>query len=518
VAYNKSHSFFLSLIVAFGGFIFGFDASVISGAIGQISNQYNLSPIQQGLVVGAPTLGAIIAASVVGYLSDYFGRKKMLILIAALYLASIVGSACAVNYNMLIAFRFLGGLAFASLMIAPLYIAEVSPASLRGKFVSLNQLNIVIGFSVAYFSNYWFLSFSGTHLASANDLIIKQNLWRWMLGVEALPALIYFLILFVIPETPRWLILNNRKDEAKKLLSSLVPEDEANEQLLQKPEQDHEASFLKKLGELLQPKMRFIMGVGIFIGVIQQVTGVNAIYFYAPTIFEQSGIGTNAAFAQAIWIGIINIAFTLVAIAAIDRFGRRPLMIAGLVGVIVSMGLCGYGFANTTYELTANNLPKSLAAEQLEQVRPMIGLSYDSDVKFKNELKRHIGDSAARQHEGEILQVATKTNPTLILLGIFGFVAAFAVSLGPVMWVMLSEIFPNALRGVAIAFVGVINSIASFAVQLLFPWQLANMGSAMTFIVYGVFALVGLIVVLKYLPETKGKTLEQLETVLMIRH
>ncbi len=518
MAYNKSHSFFLSLIVAFGGFIFGFDASVISGAIGQISNQYNLRPIEQGLVVGAPTLGAIIAASVVGYLSDYFGRKKILLLIAALYLASIVGSSFAINYNMLVAFRFVGGLAFASLMIAPLYIAEVSPASLRGKYVSLNQLNIVIGFSVAYFSNYWFLSFSATNSSLANDLGVKEHLWRWMLGIEALPSLIYFLVLFFVPETPRWLILNGRKEEAEKLLNSLVPEDEAKEQLQQPQEKDHEASFFKKLGELIKPEMRFIMGVGIFIGIIQQVTGVNAIYFYAPTIFEQSGIGTNAAFAQAIWIGIINIVFTLVAIAAIDRFGRRPLMIAGLAGVIISMGLCGYGFAKTTYELTANNLPKSLSAEQLEQLRPMIAVSFSSDVKFKNELKRCIGDSAARQYEGEILQVATKTNPTLILLGIFGFVAAFAISLGPVMWVMLSEIFPNTVRGVAIAFVGVINSIASFAVQLFFPWQLANIGSAMTFITYGVFALIGLVVVLKYLPETKGKTLEQLETVLMIRH
>lgn len=518
MAYKKSYSFFLSFIVAFGGFIFGFDASVISGAIGQISNQYNLSPIEQGLVVGAPTLGAILAASAVGYLSDYFGRKKILILIAALYLVSILGSSFAVNYNMLVAFRFVGGLAFASLMIAPLYIAEISPASLRGKYVSLNQLNIVIGFSVAYFSNYWFLSFSATDSALVSEFGIKEHLWRWMLGIEAVPSLVYFLILFFVPETPRWLILNNRKEEAKKLLNSMVPEDEANEQLLQQPEKDHEASFFKKLGELFKPEMRFIMGVGIFIGIIQQVTGVNAIYFYAPTIFEQSGIGTNAAFAQAIWIGIINIVFTLVAIAAIDKFGRRPLMIAGLTGVILSMGLCGYGFAKTTYELTADNLPKSLSAEQAEQIRPMIAVSYDSDVKFKNELKKTIGDAAARQHEGAILQVSTKTNSTLILLGIFGFVAAFAISLGPVMWVMLSEIFPNTVRGVAIAFVGVINSIASFIVQLFFPWQLANMGSAMTFMVYGGFALVGLIVVLKYLPETKGKTLEQLETVLMIRH
>jgi len=518
VAYSKSHSFFLSLIVAFGGFIFGFDASVISGAIGQISNQYNLSPIQQGLVVGAPTLGAIIAASVVGYLSDYFGRKKILILIAALYLASIVGSAFAINYNMLVAFRFVGGLAFASLMIAPLYIAEVSPAKLRGKYVSLNQLNIVIGFSVAYFSNYWFLSFSNTDHVLVTQWGIKQNLWRWMLGIEALPSLVYLVILFFVPETPRWLILNNRKEEAKRLLDSLVPEDEANEQLSQPAEKNHEASFFQKIGELFKPQMRFIIAIGIFIGIIQQVTGVNAIYFYAPTIFEQSGIGTNAAFAQAIWIGIINIVFTLVAIAAIDKFGRRPLMIAGLLGVIISMGLCGYGFAHTTYKITANNLPKSLSAEQVEKIRPMIDVSYDSDVKFKHELKRYIGDSAARQYEGEILQVATKTNPTLILSGIFGFVAAFAISLGPVMWVMLSEIFPNAVRGVAIAFVGAINSVASFVVQLFFPWQLANLGSAMTFMVYGIFALIGLIVVWKYLPETKGKTLEQLETALIIRH
>ncbi|MES2825419.1 MAG: sugar porter family MFS transporter [Pseudomonadota bacterium] len=516
--YNKYKSFGLALLVSLGGFIFGFDASVISGAIGLISTQYALGPLEQGLVVGSPTLGAIIAACVVGYLTDRYGRKKILLLIAFLYAISIVGSALANGYIMLVVCRFIGGLAFASLMVAPLYIAEITPAALRGKYVSFNQLNIVAGFSAAYFSNFWLLSSVDTDASWVVAFSIKEYLWRWMLGLEIAPALIYFFLLFYIPESPRWLILNNRKEEARQLLNKLVPPDEVDEQLLIPQENLDDAHFIKKLRSLFNSRTRFILMVGIVVGIIQQATGVNAIYFYAPTIFEQSGIGTNAAFAQAVWIGVVNIIFTLIAIATIDRFGRKPLMIIGLLGVMVSMGLCGYGFSQAKYQLTAQNIPSVLNESQLESIKPLLNVTYLSDVDFKQALRAYLGSQFAKQYESELLKSATQINSNLILLGILGFVAAFAISLGPVMWVLLSEIFPNNVRGIAIAFVGVMNSFVSFLVQVLFPWQLENMGSTTTFIIYGIFAILGFAFVVRYLPETKGKTLEQLEQSLVNKH
>jgi len=511
MTYNKFNSFWLALLVSLGGFVFGFDASVISGAIGQISTQYSLGPLEQGLVVGSPTLGAILSACVVGYLTDYYGRKKILILIAFLYLISVLGSAFATGYMMLVIFRFIGGLAFASLMVAPLYIAEISPAALRGKYVSINQLNIMLGFSAAYFSNFWLLSLADSNSAWVIELGMKDVLWRWMLGLEFVPSLLYFLLLFLIPESPRWLILNNQKVTAQKILQRLVPENEVAEQLAHEPDAMHETSLFKKIASLFDNRTRFILLIGIVVGIIQQATGVNAIYFYAPTIFEQSGIGTNAAFAQAIWIGIVNIVFTLLAIATIDRLGRKPLLMAGLLGVVVSMGICGYGFSQAKYQLTEINTKAVLADDELQKLVPMIGNMYESDVAFKQALRERLGNQRAKQHEAVLLTSATQINTTLILIGVFGFVAAFAVSLGPVMWVLLSEIFPNQVRGVAIAFVGVINSVVSFAVQLFFPWQLENLGAAVTFIIYGLFAVLGFIFIVRYLPETKGQSLEQLE-------
>jgi sugar porter (SP) family MFS transporter len=508
--YNKYLSLCLAMVVSLGGFVFGFDASVISGAIAQISQQYSLSALEQGLVVSSPTLGAVLAASAVGYLTDAYGRKKILLSIALLYVVSVLGSAFASGYLMLVVFRFIGGMAFASLMVAPLYIAEITPAALRGKYVSINQLNIMLGFSAAYFSNYWLLSQVSSPAEWAQALNLSDDLWRWMLGLEIIPAALYFVLLFAIPESPRWLILNKRSAEAKKLLVRLFPAAEVDEQLSYGTTHSDSGSFFTKIGSLFSHKTRFILVVGIVVGIIQQATGINAVYFYAPTIFEQSGVGTNAAFAQAIWIGIINIIFTLIAVVCIDRFGRRPLMIVGLVGVMLSMGLCGYGFSQAKYQLTEQN-SAAVAPVALQQLTPMFNQAYTNDVAFKRDLRMHLGDQLAKQYESELLTAAIKINATVILLGILGFVAAFAVSLGPVMWVLLSEIFPNQVRSVAIAFVGVINSIVSFAVQLFFPWQLEHFGAAITFLIYGVFALVGLAFVVRYLPETKGKSLEQLE-------
>ena len=344
---------YYAIIVSLGGFVFGFDASVISGVVGFVTLEFELTAIQSGFVVAAPTLSGVFGTLVIGPLSDSVGRKKVLLIIAFLYLLSAVASAFATSYMMLVVARAIGGLAFTSLMIAPMYIAEIAPARLRGKLVSINQLNIVIGLSAAYFANYYLLNLSESSTQWVTDLGLDTNTWRWMLGVEIVPAVLFFAGLFFIPDSPRWLIIKGRENDARAVLKKLVPanliENEINSI---KNGQDTETTALwMRVKGIFSPKMRLALIVGVIVAVVQQITGINAIFFYAPTIFEQSGIGTDAAFAQAALIGVVNVIFTLVAIALIDRWGRRPLLLVGLSGIALSMALCTYGFAQATYQL-----------------------------------------------------------------------------------------------------------------------------------------------------------------------
>jgi MFS family permease len=239
------------------------------------------------------------------------------------------------------------------------------------------------------------------------------------------------------------------------------------------------------------------------------------VFFYAPMIFEQSGIGTDAAFMQAILVGLVNLVFTIAAMALIDRLGRRPLLGIGLTGIAACMLTLSYGFGAATYTLSdeaIETLPQALERAPLAAIA---GTTYDSDVAFREAVSGAIGADAYGQFEAPLVSAAIDMNPTLILLGILGFVASFAMSLGPVMWVLFSELFPNALRGLAISFVGLINSAVSFGVQLVFPWELQRLGNSLTFLIYGVFALIGLVFVMRILPETKGRSLEELEDLLV---
>ena len=511
---------FYTIIVSLGGFIFGFDASVISGTLSFIVSEFDLNSFEQGFVVSAPTLGGIIATISAGVICDAIGRRNLLIVIAFLYLLSAIASAFATGYWMLVGARFIGGLAFCSLMIAPMYIAEISQPEKRGKMVSINQLNIMVGFSVAYFSNYYLLQAAQSDSGWVAALGINEHTWRWMLGLEALPALMWFLLLFIIPRSPRWLALKHRDEEATEVLHTLHGEESGRAMTYQQELQEirdsvaeKEQSLRARFKFLFSNKMRFAITIGLVVGIAQQITGINAVYFYAPSIFEQSGVGTNAAFAQAIWIGIINIIFTVAAMLLIDKLGRKPLLSVGLTGVFFSMMLCAYGFSQATYTLSSDDL---VALEQNEQtvaakLADISNKTFDSDVAFKQAVTERIGASEFNRLQGELLQKAAQMNSTIILSGILGFVASFAFSLGPVMWVMFSEIFPNHIRGIAISLVGVVNSMVSFGVQFMFPWELENLGSALTFAIYGGFALLGLILVVKLFPETKGKSLEELE-------
>ena len=515
---NKNHfsALYYASIISIGGFLFGFDASVISGVVSFIVPQFGLSDWQLGLVVGAPTLGGIIASMSGAWLADVIGRRRALLILALLYTVSALSSAFAPSFQVLVIARFIGGLAFASLSIAPMYIGEIAPREKRGMLVSVAQLNIVLGFSVAYFVNYFVLQLSQSDSGWVQTLGMDQNAWRWMLGIEAIPAALWFLFLFSIPESPRWLVMTHRLKEARNSLARLKPVERIETDLAEITASlcDVKEKFFHRMREVVLPAMRLPMLIGIIVAIAQQVSGINAIYFYAPTIFEQTGVGTNAAFAQATLIGVINVVVTIIAMFLIDRMGRKPLLMVGMAGIVLCTAIAGYGFRQATYEITPEVASTLSVQIDRQALKPVIGVKFSNDLDFKNALREALGDQAMRKHEAQLTQAAININAVLVLIGILGFVAAFAISLGPVYWCLMSEIFPNRARGPAMAIVGFFNAMTSFIVQFVFPWELSNLGNASIFFSYSAFGLVALVLLAWLLPETKGKSLEELEQML----
>ena len=508
----------VALIVALGGFLMGFDASVISGVVSFIGPEFDLTRIELGWSVASLTLTATLAMMVSGPLSDRLGRRPVLRIAAVLFAVSAVASAMAPGFIWLVAARMLGGLGVgAALIIAPMYIAEIAPAKIRGRMVSFNQLNIVIGISAAFFSNYLILRLGASDLSLAQALNLGDWNWRWMLGVEAIPAIVYFVALFAVPESPRWLVMQGRDEEALEIMQRVGDAEQARAGLkavrdsLGAEARAEKAAFR----ELFQPAMRLVLTIGLSVAILQQITGINSVFFYAPMIFEQSGIGTDASFLQAVLVGLVNLVFTVLAILTIDRLGRRPLLMFGLTGIALCMLVLSYGFGSATYTLdneAVAALPETLERESLA---PLVDETYGSDVAFRQAVVNAVGPEAYDEHRSSLVSAAISMNPALILAGILGFVASFAISLGPVMWVLFSELFPNRVRGLAISFVGLVNSAVSFGVQLVFPWELENLGNSLTFLIYAVFAIVGLVIVVRLVPETKGRSLEQLQAELV---
>ena len=510
---TKLQIVFISLIVALGGFLFGFDAGIISGVMTYAGPEFDLTEIQVGWVVSSPSFAAMFSMLISGRISDITGRRKLLIFIALLYAVSAILSALAASYEILYIARMIGGFAFGSaLVVAPMYIAEISIAENRGKLVSLQQLNIVFGFFAAFLSNYLFNKYNTID----SNFLTDENVWRWMLGIELIPALLYFLLLFFVPKSPRWLYLNDQVSKAKEVLVNIYGH-ERGELEIKSIEENSSAVKNKiklKIKDLLKPSLRFILFVGLIVGILQQITGINAVYFYATSIFKQTGIGTDAAFSSGVLLSTISVIFTFVAIYLIDRMGRRPLLLIGTAGISVSLLICAYGFNQATYRLNEKDINQFefLNSEKLISVADKV---YTNDVDFKNEIKTILGTNVYGKNDGAILEAASKMNSTLILIGILGFIACFAFSLGPVMWVLLSELFPLKYRGLAIGSIAFVNSFISSFVQLIFPWELSNLGSSTTFLIYGVFALLGLIFIISKVPETKGKSLEELENILV---
>lgn len=515
ISSNARNAALIAIIVTLGGFVFGLDAAVISGTIPFITGKFDLTEMQVGTAVSAPGMGVLFALLLAGYVCDKYGRKKALVLVAGLYLISAVWSTLATSYMTLVIARFIGGLAFTSLSLASMYLGEIAPPKWRGKLVAMNQTSIVLGFAAAYFINYYILMASKSDAAWAGSWGFTTQPWRWMLGSEVPFALVWFLGLFFIPESPRWLYRNNRPQEAREVMAKVLPADEIDLEIREVEESLHKGatsgSVFKQLAQLFTPRLRLVLLLGFSVAAVQPATGINAVLFYAPTVFEQLGGGTDAAFRQSAVVGIVSVIFTIFAIVLIDKLGRRPMLIGGLVWCIVSLGVCSYGFKTARYSLDAAAVESMPEQVDKPLLAPLVGKTFGSDTEFKTALKDALGDIQVRDHSSVLLQKAAKINATLILIGIMSFIAAFQFSVGPIMWVLFSEIFPTAVRGVAIPSFAFVTSVVSYFITQFFPWQLSTLGAANTFLSYAGMALLGLVAIHRWLPETKNKTIEEVE-------
>jgi sugar porter (SP) family MFS transporter len=449
---NRHRAIGTILIVALSGFLMGFDGSLFTGAVGFIKAEFALNAFEVGWAVTSMAVASTVAIFFSGPLADRFGRRTVLRLATCVFAVSALLAALSENFATLIVARLLSGFGVGAVLItAPMYIAEISPSAWRGRMVSFNQLFIVLGGLTAYICNYFIVRLGGAEVWN----------WRWMLGIGVVPAIPYFFAMLVVPESPRWLAMHDQLPAARRVLASITGSERADRELEAVLESlEHEAARAKPaLVEILDPALRGVLIVGLLVGILQQITGINSVLSYAVVIFERAGAGANSSFMQTVFVGLVNVVFTVLALLLIDRVGRRPLLMFGCFGIGAFLLLAAYGF----------------------------------------------------QVEDE------SRSSLLVLIGLLGFVASFAFSLGPGMWVLFSEIFPNRIRGLAISCVGVVNSTVCVIVQFVFPWEIENLGASRTFLIYGVLALAGIAFIWRLVPETRGRSLEELEDAL-VRH
>jgi sugar porter (SP) family MFS transporter len=433
-----------SVIVAFGGFVFGFDTAVISGAEQEIQNLWNLSNTMIGQTVAMALYGTVLGALLGGFPSESLGRKTTLIWIAILYLVSAIGSALAPEVYSLMFFRFIGGLAVgASSVTAPMYISEISPANKRGQLTALFQLNIVIGILVAYLSNYF--------IGGAAD-----GNWRFMLGIESVPAALFVLLIFFVPRSPRWLILKKgRIEEAKEVLREIDP-NTVEESIALIQSNSNENSNKGGFKEFVSGKFNVPILLAFFIAFFNQLSGINAVIYYSPRIFAETGMGESAALLSSVGVGVINLIATFIGIFLIDKMGRKFLMYLCSFGYIVSLGLISLTF--------------------------------------------YTGFGAGS---------------LLIPILVFVFIASHAVGQGAVIWVFISEIFPNQVRSYGNALGSGTHWVFAALIAATFPYVTSTLGGGFTFAIFALIMVFQFIFVWKFMPETKNKSLEELEKLLI---
>ncbi len=443
----------ICIIAALGGFLFGFDTAVISGVVGFVKDEFSMSAAMEGWFVSCALLGCIIGVAFAGKLSDSYGRKKVLLLSAFLFTISAIGCMLAKGEAILIGFRFIGGLGIGvASMVSPLYISEFSPARLRGRMVTLYQLAITIGILCAYFSNATLLEYSMNGIFTGEGFfhwIVTAHVWRGMLGMGVIPAAIFLISLFFIPESPRWLLMKKQEKKAEKLLGKINDESTTRREMMAIKQ-----SFVNEKGsikELLSPAYRTALIIGLLLPFLSQASGINAIIYYGPRILDEAGFTLGGAFGGQVTIGIVNVIFTFVAIFTVDKWGRKPLL----------------------------NLGVSLAIIALIA----IGILFQMDI----------------------------VSGTWILLLLLLYIASFAFSFGPVCWVIIGEIFPTSIRGRAMALGTLSLWVANFFVGQLTPMMLDGIGPAGTFWIFAILCSPTLWLVWKLIPETKGRSLEEIE-------
>ena len=466
--YNLGYIWLISAVAAMGGLLFGWDWVVIGGAKPFFQRYFELtSEAQIGWANSCALIGCLVGSLMAGALSDKFGRKRLLMLAALLFVVTSLGNALANNFTIFIAWRILGGVGIGLASgLSPMYISEVAPAQMRGKLVSINQLTIVVGILLAQVVNWWLVRDLGGTMTqalgpdateAAKDAFIKgswfgQSGWRWMFGLTAAPSLLFLLGMFFVPESPRWLAKNGKSEQAKSILKKIGGVNYANAAVAEiNATLSKEEIQQVRFADLLQPSLRKVLVLGVVLAVFQQWCGINVIFNYAEEIFRGAGYDISSVLSNIAWTGSVNMAFTFVALGTVDRLGRRPLMLLGAAGLAViyaAMGLC---YANAVHGL-----------------------------------------------------------PVLLL--VLAAIACYSMSLAPVTWVVISEIFPNRIRGAAMSVAVSALWIACFILTFTFPILNKRLGSSGTFWLYGVICVLGFVFIFFKLPETKGKTLEQIET------
>ena len=455
---NFSYLIFLSVVAALGGFLFGYDAAVISGTISQVTARFSLDEIQVGWFVGCALIGSIIGVLMAGKLSDRWGRKVTMLVAAVFF--SVSGIACAFvgSFEQLVVARILGGIGIGVVsIVSPLYISEVSIAQYRGRLVSLYQLAVTIGFLGAYLTNFQLLHFSqsGAVLNTGwMNLVFVSEVWRGMLGFCSLPAILFFCIIFFIPESPRWLILKGRDERAVGIFRKIYLSEVEVDTQLQDTKSVVQSETKSDWKFLLQPGIFKAVLIGAAIAILGQFMGVNAVLYYGPTIFEEAGLsGGDALFSQVL-VGIVNVVTTVIAVFIIDKVGRKKLVYYGVSGMVLSLLLIGFYF--------------------------------------------HFSESMGL--------------PNSFLLFFFLFyVFCCAISISAVIFVLLSEMYPTRIRGMAMSIAGFALWIGTYLVGQLTPWMLQNLTPTGTFLLFALMCMPYMLIVWKLIPETTGKSLEEIE-------
>lgn len=454
---NTGYEIFLSVVAAIGGILFGYDTAVISGTISGVTNQFALSTMNQGWYVGCALIGSIAGVSVAGIMSDRAGRKITMLVASVLFFMSAAGCAMCGNFTELVIFRIIGGTGIGIVsIVSPIYISEIASARRRGTLVSCYQLAITVGFLLAYLVNYRILNISQTAEFSSglmNSLFVNEY-WRGMLGSGMVPALLFFVVIFFIPESPRWLITHRRSTEARKVMSRIFTSQEAVEEQFKATESSIASEVRSEWKALLSPGIMKAVIVGCAIAILGQFMGVNAVLYYGPEIFGKAGLGGEDALLSQVLVGAVNMLTTVIALFIIDRVGRKQLVYWGVSGMIISL--------------------------------LMIGLYFSAGESW------NLGNG--------------------FLLAFFLFyVFCCAISISAVVFVLLSEMYPNSVRGIAMSIAGMALWIGTYLIGQLTPWLLENLSPAGTFFLFALMCVPYLLIMWKAVPETTGKTLEEIE-------